>query len=343
LVSFLSFVVSSRYVIAMLRDDVIRALGEVVGPGRVWLDAPLAPFTTFRVGGPADCLAEARTSAELAQLVHLARREALPVTILAGGSNVVVSDAGVRGLVIRVHGGRIADEGPSSGLVRADAGATMNALVRWTIGRGYAGLEAWAGTPGTVGGAVFGNAHYGGRNISEFLVSVQYLGVGDEVLEAPAADLGFAYDTSRFQAGSEVILSAVFALRPGADPATLRGVAHASLAYRKRTQPLSAPSAGCAFQNPDPARDRVPAGMPASAGALVDRAGLKGCAVGGATVSTAHGNFIVSDGRATAADIRSLVRRCQAEVRRQFGVELREEIRWVGEFEDDNDSVFPKR
>src|SRR5512147_2501927 len=122
----------------MLRDEVIQALGRIVGPERVRRDAPLAPFTTFRVGGPADCLAEVRTSEELVHLVQVARREALPVTILAGGSNVVISDAGVRGLVIRVHGGRITEEGSSSGFVRADAGATMNALVRWTIGRGYA-------------------------------------------------------------------------------------------------------------------------------------------------------------------------------------------------------------
>jgi len=160
--------------------------------------------------------------------------------------------------------------------VRADAGVTMNALVRWTIGRGYAGLEAWAGTPGMVGGAVCGNAHYAGRNISEFLVSVQYLPGGDGVAEKPADQLGFAYDTSRFQASGEIILSAVFALRPGADPAALRAVAHDSLAHRKRTQPLNAPSAGCVFQNPDALRERMPAGIPPSAGALVARAGSAG-------------------------------------------------------------------
>jgi UDP-N-acetylmuramate dehydrogenase len=150
------------------------------------------------------------------------------------------------------------------------------------------------------------------------------------VAEMPADLLEFSYDHSRFQETPEIILSAVFRFQSGADPARLRDVARGSLAHRKRTQPLHLPSAGCAFQNPDRVRDRVPPEMPASAGALVDAAGLKGRAIGGARVSSTHANFIVSDGTATAADIRALVRLCQAEVHRQFGVDLTEEIRWIG-------------
>jgi UDP-N-acetylmuramate dehydrogenase len=150
----------------------------------------------------------------------------------------------------------------------------------------------------------------------------------------PGGDLGFAYDRSRLQQSGEVLLSAAFGLVEGCDPAALRGTARASLAQRKRTQPLDVPSAGCVFQNPDPARDAVPPGIPCSAGALVDRAGLKGRAVGGARVSPAHANFIVNDGSATAADIRALVRLCREAVRERFGVVLREEIRYLGEFED---------
>jgi UDP-N-acetylmuramate dehydrogenase len=316
----------------MLSEDVIRALAGVVGAGRVRTDVPLAPFTTFRVGGPADLLVETGDTDELVRLLAIARAAGLAATLLGGGSNVVVGDAGVRGLVVRVHGGWIREAG-SGGRVRADAGVTMNALVRWTIARGYAGLEAWAGTPGTVGGAIFGNAHYAGQNISDFVTAAEFVNGSGDVVEMPTEHLGFAYDTSRFQASDEFILSAVFALQPGGDPAALRATAHASLRYRKQTQPLNAPSAGCVFQNPA-GRDRVPDGIPLSAGALIDRAGLRGRGIGGARVSTVHGNFIVSDGTATAADIRALVRLCQAEVRRQFGVDLREEIRWVGEFHD---------
>jgi len=143
--------------------------------------------------------------------------------------------------------------------------------------------------------------------------------------------LGFGYDRSRLQSSGEVLLSAVFRVTPG-DPAELRATARASLAFRKRTQPLDSPSAGCVFQNPEPGQDVVPSGIPWSAGALVDRAGLKGLAIGGARVSPAHGNFIINDGHATAREIRQLINQCRAVVRERFGVELREEIVYLGNF-----------
>jgi UDP-N-acetylmuramate dehydrogenase len=146
--------------------------------------------------------------------------------------------------------------------------------------------------------------------------------------------MDFGYDRSRLQTTGEILLSAVFRVSPG-DPVSLRATARESLAYRKRTQPLDTPSAGCVFQNPQPGRDVVPQGIPWSAGALVDRAGLKGAAIGAATVSAAHGNFIVNTGAATARDIRALIERCRAAVRGRFGVELREEIVYLGEFDVD--------
>jgi UDP-N-acetylmuramate dehydrogenase len=127
----------------------------------------------------------------------------------------------------------------------------------------------------------------------------------------------------------EVLLSADLHVTPG-DPPALRAIARTSLAFRKRTQPLDTPSAGCIFQNPDPAVDRIPDGSPLSAGALVDRAGLKGAREGGAVVSAAHGNFIVNDGTATAEDIRRLIERCRRDVRARYGLELRDEIVYVG-------------
>src|SRR5207247_7074778 len=128
------------------------------------------------------------------------------------------------------------------------------------------------------------------------------------------SDMGFGYDRSRLQQSGEVLLSATFQVGTGPTPA-LRETARASLAFRKRTQPLDTHNAGCVFQNPDPSRDRVPDGIPAAAGALVDRAGLKGAGVGGARVSPAHGNFIVNEGAASADDIRQLIVRCRGEVR----------------------------
>ncbi len=205
----------------------------------------------------------------------------------------------------------------------------------WCAGRSCtarAGLEAWAGTPGTVGGAIFGNAHFGGRLIGDLVAEVR---AGRDAtarsVDVPAAEMAFGYDRSRLQDTGEVLLSATFRVSPG-EPAALRATARESLAFRKRTQPLDTPSAGCVFQNPEPGRDAVPDGIPWSAGALVDRAGLKGAAIGGARVSPTHGNFIVNDGAATAADIRRLIERCRAAVRDRFGVELREEIVYLGDF-----------
>lgn len=305
------------------------ALRQAFGPARVWDQRPLAPLTTFRVGGPADYLVETRSSDEIVAAHTLARQHGLPVTLLGGGSNVLVSDAGVRGLVIRPRGGEIRELAEQR--LRADAAVTINGLVRWTILHGRAGLERWAGTPGTVGGAIFGNAHFGGRLISDHVIEVRLIDRDGHSLDVPAAAMRFGYDQSRLQGSGEVLLWATFTVGRG-EPEVLRTAARESLAYRKRTQPLDTPSAGCVFRNPDPGRDRVPDGIPWSAGALIDRAGLKGAAIGGARVSTVHGNFIVNEGGATAADIHALIERCRVEVQRQFGVALREEVVFLGEF-----------
>ena len=311
--------------------DVVDALREAFGVERVRAQAPLAPLTTFRVGGPAEWLIETRGSDEMIAALRLAHRLGEPVTILGGGSNVLVSDKGVRGLVIRPRGGETTQV--DRGRVRADSAVTVNGLVRWMINRGCAGLEGWAGTPGTVGGAIFGNAHFAGRSIGDIVESVHIASREGETSEVPVAAMEFAYDRSRLQRSGEVLLSAVFRVGRG-DPQALRATAKESLAYRKRTQPLETPSAGCIFQNPDPARgDIVPNGVPWSAGALVDHVGLKGAILGGARVSPTHANFIVNDGTATATDIRRLIEQCRVAVRERFGVELREEIVYLGEFE----------
>ena len=305
-------------------------LGDAFGAERVRAGAPLAPFTTFRVGGPAEWLIEVRHSGEILTALTLASAARVPVTMLGGGSNVLISDAGVRGLVLRARGGAVARE--DEGHVRADAAVTINGLVRWLINHGCAGLEAWAGTPGTVGGAIFGNAHFGGRLIGDQVEEARLASRDGTSVDVPASAMAFAYDRSRLQDSGEILLSAVFRVHPG-DPAVLRATARESLAFRKRTQPLDTPSAGCVFQNPERGRDDVPAGIPWSAGALVDRAGLKGVAIGGARVSSTHGNFIVNEGRATAHDIRTLITRCRDAVRDQFGVALREEIVYLGRFD----------
>lgn len=272
-------------------------LAALLGKGRVCADASLAPLTTFRIGGPADLLAEARGADELARVVKCAFAHGVPLTLLGGGSNVLVADAGFRGLVVRAHGGRI-ERTPEG--VRADAGVTVNGLVRFTVQHGLGGLAAWAGTPGTVGGGISGNAHFDGRLIGERVARVQRTG--------------------------EVLLWADFRAEPD-DPGVLRDTARQSLGFRKRTQPLAQPSAGCIFQNPDP----VPTGLPPSAGALIDAAGLKGLRAGGARISPVHANFFVNEGGARARDVAELIERARDAVKSRFGVSLREEIVRLGE------------
>jgi UDP-N-acetylmuramate dehydrogenase len=235
----------------------------------------------------------------------------------------------VRGLVVRWHGGRI--ERPAPDRVRSEAGVTINGLVRYSIGHGLSGLAEWAGTPGTVGGAVRGNAHFRGRTISETIATVRVAAKDGACRDLDASEMEFGYDRSRLQRTGEVALAADFRVGPG-EPAALRDEARRSLAFRKRTQPLALPSAGCVFQNPDASRVLLPEGMPASAGALVDAAGLKGAACGGARVSPVHANFVVNEGGASARDVVTLVERMRDAVAARFGVVLEEEIVRLGEF-----------
>ena len=290
---------------------------------------PLAPCTTFRIGGAADWFYDAPTAADLRRALAAAARAGIPVTVLGGGSNVLVGDGGVRGLVVRSRERRIELARP--GVVRAAAGVTLNGLVRWTIGRGLAGLEGWAGTPGTVGGAVYGNAHFGGRLLSEVVTAVGLAGPDGAERTAPAGAMAFGYDASRLQETGELALWVEFAVGEG-DPAALRTRARDALAYRKRTQPLNVASAGCIFRNPDPDAAGLPAGVPPSAGALIDRAGLKGAAIGGARVSPRHANFIVADPSASAGDVRALIDLCRARVEAAYGVALRREVVCLGDF-----------
>ena len=309
--------------------DLAPALRTALGEDRVRREAPLAPLTTFRIGGKAELLAEVRSAREALVALRLAREAGVPLTWLGGGSNVLVGDGGIRGLVVRWRGGTV--ETIATGRLRAEAGVTVNGLVRYTIAHGLAGLAAWAGTPGTLGGALHGNAHFRGRLISEAVVSVEVAEPNGTVREIGAEEMEFGYDRSRLQRTGEIALRADLAVERH-EPEALRAVARASLAHRKRTQPLALPSAGCIFQNPDPESVTLPPGVPASAGALVDLAGLKGASCGAARASNVHANFVVNEGGATARDVARLIDRMRDAVASRFGIVLEEEIVRLGEF-----------
>ena len=288
-------------------------------------DEPLARFTTMRVGGPADLFATAHNAFELRALVRLARSRGLAHLVLGRGSDVVIADAGVRGLVIhnRAEGSRVED-----GRYVAESGVPMARAATETQKAGLTGLEFGLAIPGTVGGAVWANAGAHESDVATVLASARVLdGSGSEVIVS-GDDLGFAYRDSRFKHTApdeppEVILDATFALE-SADADTIKARLDEIRRWRQAHQPLGLPSAGSVFRNPDGT----------SAGKLIDEAGLKGLRIGGATVSEKHANFIVNDQKGTAADVRHVAERVRAEVRARYGVELQFEIEFVGDWSD---------
>jgi UDP-N-acetylmuramate dehydrogenase len=295
---------------------------------RLKIGEPLARHTSARVGGPADYLATAESAGELAELVRAAWRLAVQPLILGGGSNVLVSDAGVRGLVIlnRARALEFRQGGPGTPpSVWAESGANLGALARQCGLRGLAGLE-WAATvPGTVGGAVFGNAGAHGGELGGSLVVAEILQQDGTVRRWNPAELAFEYRASRLkrlkaQGRATVILAAELRLAEG-EPATLQARMEEFTAHRRRTQPPGA-SLGSMFKNP-------PGDY---AGRLIEAAGLKGARLGQAQISPLHANFFVNLGQARAADILALIHKAHAAVLKQFGVDLELEVELVGEW-----------
>ncbi len=221
-------------------------------------------------------------------------------------------------------------------VIRADAGVTINGLVRWTLAHGLAGLEAWAGTPGTVGGAVYGNAHFQGRLISELIVRVDLVARDGSARSAPADEMEFAYDFSRLHRTGEVVAAADFRVRAGRPGGVAGG--RPGLARVQKADPAARECQRRLYLSESRIRHAtgLPDDVPYSAGALVDRAGLKGASEGGARVSARHGNFIVNERGASAADISRLIDVCRRAVAERFQVELRDEIVRLG-FGDTHD------
>lgn len=282
-------------------------------------DAALAPLTTLRVGGAADRLIAVQSRDELLAALALARDADVPWFILGNGSDLVVADAGIRGLVIRNRARNVSIDGQ---VLHADAGAPMALLVRRCIEAGLAGLEFGTSIPGTLGGAVWANAGAHGREIRDVAVAVEAWDPSDGgivSLDAPAC--AFDYRESRFKHSHEAVVAATLSLGTDAPDAIAARVAEHQ-AQRVATQPLADQNAGSVFRNPPGDH----------AGRLIDTAGLKGQRVGTASVSTLHANFIVTDRGGRASDVRALGDRVRAEVRAQFGVDLAYEIEFVGDW-----------
>ena len=280
------------------------------------LDEPLARYTTMGLGGPADLLAHPATVADMVKLLELARSADLPVRVLGAGSNLLIDDAGVRGVVIAT-GALEEIHFPGDGIVEAGAGVHFPALVRQTAARGLRGLEPGVGIPGSLGGILTMNAGAYQFSIGPLVREVEAVSSekGDKgrvVLREKEID--FRYRASSFGANL-IVARARLSLTPD-DPLAIKRDMNEHMRFRKQTQPVGVKSAGCIFKNP--AGD--------SAGRLIDRAGLKGFSVGTARVSEVHANFIVHEGRARTRDVLALIEAVREKVREETSILLETEV-----------------
>lgn len=280
---------------------------------QIRLDEPLAQHTWLKIGGPAQVFAEIKSVEALKRIVKAAEAEGIPVRILGGGSNLLIRDEGVSGLVIQLAGDEFKQITTEGTTVRAGGSALLSHVISQTVSAGLAGLECLVGIPGTVGGAIRGNA--GGRHgeIGQFVKSVEVMTSQGEIVTRSGDALTFGYRTSSIT--DDVILSAELDLKTGDIDELTRRMRQVWIT-KKASQPFSFQSAGCIFKNPR--------GL--SAGSLIEQAGLKAMRIGGAEVSDRHANFIVTTPGATSADVLNLISAIQARVREHHGIDLETEI-----------------
>lgn len=309
---------------AMVRLSEVTAELAAIAPVRE--HEPLARHTTFGIGGPADLFMTAHSARQLADAFVTARRHGLPVFVLGSGSNILVGDRGIRGLVIENRARAVTGPTPlpdGRACVVAESGVPFAALARRLCRAGYAGLEWAVGIPGTLGGAVVYNAGAYGGDLANVLVTARVVDAAGHERELSAAELGMEYRGSAFTRGllrDQVVLTVTLAVTPGDRDALLRRVAELD-ARRLAAQPRGR-NAGSMFKNPPQA----------AAWWLIDQVGLRGHRIGDAEISAKHANFFCNAGRATAADMKRLIELAEHRVRERFGIELEREVHLVGEF-----------
>jgi UDP-N-acetylmuramate dehydrogenase len=284
--------------------------------GAVSFNAPLKDYTSFRIGGPADVLVEPADVDDVARLVRQTKAQKLPLFVV-GGTNLLIRDKGIRGVV--VHLGKLrAIKEEAGAVLYAEGGVGMPTLIGYAIRHSLAGLEWAAGIPGTVAGCVVMNAGTRLGEMKDSVKTVRFVTVKGEIIDIPASEIPFAYRRATLPVG--IVVGVWMQLKAGVR-AEVEKVVKDYLHYRRDTQPLTLPSAGCVFKNPS--ND--------SAGRVIDLAGLKGAQVGDAQVSDKHANFIVNQGQASAKDVLALIRKVRAAVARRTGVKLELELKVVGQ------------
>lgn len=316
-------------------EQTLERLGKIPNL-TVLQDVPLARYTRFGIGGPADIYAEAAGEEAFLRALEVARESGLACTVMGGGTNVIVSDGGYRGMVLRLVACRIEARGTE---VTADAGAPLQELVDFTVGRGLEGLQTLAGIPGSVGAAIYGNAGAYGHSISERVARVRaFDGAGVRTLERE--ECRFAYRDSIFKRQRGwIVFSAVLHLTEG-DREELRRVAREIEEIRNRKFPVTMKCAGSIFKNlivaelPPAAAARVPESVvrdgKVPAAWFLERVGAKGMQAGDIHVADYHANLIYNSGSGTAAQLREVIDELKTRVRNEFGLELEEEVQYIG-------------
>ena len=317
---------------------ITQQLQTIVG-ARLFENELMSKHTNFRIGGPAKWFVEVRSVEELKKVLDVARENELATFVFGGGSNLLASDQGFDGIVIKIAMRTYDIQGTR---VRADAGVLSSGLARATANAGLKGLTWAISLPGTVGGGVRGNAGCFGGEMKDHCTSV-LVQRGGALVEIGKDDLKFGYRESAIKHSDDIILSATFELEEG-DARELKSELDDKLMKRKTSQPLDAGSAGCMFKNYEIGTDEelqrlvekldLPSEMQSarrvSAGWLIDKLGLKGTQIGGAKVSDVHGNFVVNTGSATSDEVVQLIALIKTRARNEFGIQLMEEVQYVG-------------
>ncbi len=287
-------------------------------PGKVHFDIPMKDYTSFKVGGVADCLVFPQDLEELTRLLNLIGDRNLPYLVIGRGTNLLVRDGGVRGLLISLSRG-FREMEAKDGEIRVGAGTPLSRLLKLAQTQELTGLEDLAGIPGTVGGALTMNAGAGSTQLGELVDSLRWIGANGEAVPVKKESLNFSYRDLELPQGT-IILGATLRLNKG-NREEIRSRTVKNLLTKKKAQPLDQPSAGCIFRNPP---DQF-------AGKLIEEAGLKGVRVRGARISDLHANFIVNTGEARAKDILVLMDLIKEKVSQKTGISLIPEIKVIGE------------
>ena len=296
----------------------MRQLSDLLGCP-VLQDEPMARHTSFKVGGPADCLVLPQTEDDVMTVLAFAREREMPLTIIGAGTNLIVRDGGIRGIAMSLAS-EFAAYDVEGQRIHAQAGVLLATLCAAAAGCELSGLEWAMGIPGTLGGALVMNAGAFGGDTRSVVETVRVVSPDGELKQLSVEEMEFGYRTSLLKRGQQIALGATLRLCEG-DPAAIQARQREILEHRRRTQPLDLPSAGSIFERPP---DDY-------AGRLIEQAGLKGKRIGGAQVSTKHANFIVNTGGATASDILELIEHVREVVRQRFDVTLEQEVVVIGE------------